>query len=303
VEIDTWSFGAVLSETLVWCILGYNDGLLKYRDTRRQATECHPELEQSGYVGCFHDGNHVLTVVAEMHKKAQAASEGNPCTRILIDGMIMLAEDMLGAPGDRISDTIVHRRFKKTLTSALEYVCSQTKPEEGDRRSANAIQALSEERRLLRQPPPELPPDLDLSGRHYLNQAKNSTGEDRIVCASHIESSPSSSHNHGILRHSPQSNREANGKLPGPKVTFWPPRDLPEDSPDDQSPLHLPEDGQESDIGQPAAETIQVAKNWILQWKKRSHRPVMVTAPPSEIVKIRTKLKGRDQVVPSETMS
>lgn len=111
-QIDTWSFGAVLSETLVWCALGA-EGLSRYRRERASELSKRKDLSSNGYGTCFHDGETALKCVIQLHKEALSASAGHPGSKFLIKGIIQLAEDMLTEKQVRPGDDIVYKTFTK----------------------------------------------------------------------------------------------------------------------------------------------------------------------------------------------
>jgi hypothetical protein len=111
-QMDTWSFGAVLSETLVWCVLGPR-GLNRYRENRASELSNRTDLSRNGYGTCFHNGTHVLDSVLSMHQEALKDTVNHPDLRVLIKGIIGLAENMLEERPIRPRDEDVYRNFKE----------------------------------------------------------------------------------------------------------------------------------------------------------------------------------------------
>jgi hypothetical protein len=116
-SIDTWSFGAVLSVTLVWCARG-KLGVDEYYNSRLRATENIEHLISGGCEGCFHDGEQTLDVVFDMHKKVRSEFEKIGCSSRLIQELTFLAEDLLAEAQARLSDQMIHRKIKDILESA-----------------------------------------------------------------------------------------------------------------------------------------------------------------------------------------
>ena len=141
VSVDTWSFGAVLSETLIWCTLGKH-GFEKYRSRRRKATT---SLENGGYGGCFHDGEKVLDVVSDMHDEALESVEGNVFVYGLLTAIRTLIESILDAevPKSRPDDHTLYRSCQKIIARAKKLAMAQ-------RDAQNALQE-------------EIPADSDLA--------------------------------------------------------------------------------------------------------------------------------------------
>ncbi|OAL05629.1 hypothetical protein IQ06DRAFT_332072 [Phaeosphaeriaceae sp. SRC1lsM3a] len=111
-KIDTWSFGAVLSETLVWCTRG-PEGLTRYRQNRASELSHRTELYTNGYGTCFHNGRRVLDSVIKMHVEALAASDDHLDTKVLVKGIIALSEKMLTEQAIRPTDKDVYDQFSE----------------------------------------------------------------------------------------------------------------------------------------------------------------------------------------------
>ncbi|KAH7090176.1 hypothetical protein FB567DRAFT_617467 [Paraphoma chrysanthemicola] len=116
-NIDTWSFGAVLSETIVWSVLGPS-GIDRYRKKRESATKNHPRLNNAGYEGCFHDGKHVLREVKEMLVEAQNVAKRDSIALGIVSCMANLVNIMLEARLPRVSDINV----RTSLESAFDFL-------------------------------------------------------------------------------------------------------------------------------------------------------------------------------------
>ncbi|KAJ2906388.1 hypothetical protein MKZ38_001748 [Zalerion maritima] len=74
---DIWSLGAIISEALVWCHRGkgLQGGLAAYSNRREKELEGIHGMSNSGYDGCFHNGNGTidfprLRCVEDLHQEA-----------------------------------------------------------------------------------------------------------------------------------------------------------------------------------------------------------------------------------------
>ncbi|KAH8726019.1 kinase-like domain-containing protein [Phaeosphaeriaceae sp. PMI808] len=162
-KIDTWAFGAVLSETLIWCTLG-REGLDTYRQRRRESTVGNPLLDKGGYEGCFHDGNKILSVVQEAHKKALKAAESNIYLFGLTSRMIDLIEQMLNEAEDRPSDKVVY----KTLGSIIRDTEASISSQDARILGGEAQRVGNQKQDTTRMTPPQLPP-----GYRHSNKGQN----------------------------------------------------------------------------------------------------------------------------------
>ena len=113
---DIWSFGCVLSEAIVWSVLGQG-GLDEYSKLRCEETRKSKELVDHGYTGCFHDGNTVLGAVHKMHMQARRG-----CRRDdhIISEMIGLAELSLDEVSARPKAHTIYKRARNAIQVARE---------------------------------------------------------------------------------------------------------------------------------------------------------------------------------------
>lgn len=86
---DIWSLGAVMSETLTWSIMGYEE-LTAYQGRRHSAVSV-SELAGLFHWGCFHDGSARLKEIEKTH--TEVVENGNdPITsgvsKMIMDGML-----------------------------------------------------------------------------------------------------------------------------------------------------------------------------------------------------------------------
>lgn len=160
--VDTWSFGAVLSETFVWCTLGKR-GFEEFRSKRRKATEG-TQLEVGGYGGCFHDGEKVLGVVKEMHNEALKAVEGNANIHKLLDTISTMVDSILSAeaPISRPNDHGLYQRCQHIINQARRLMSTQQSGQNISNEGVNTSSGLRAPQTALRITPPHLPPDDDL---------------------------------------------------------------------------------------------------------------------------------------------
>jgi hypothetical protein len=110
---DIWSLGCVFSEAVYWSVFGPN-GHREYQNMRRRSTV--PHLKDSGYSGCFHNGQSIHAIVSACHRDAIH----NRRTNIddIVSNIVFLVEEMLGNEHERPGALEVHRR----LTAALDLV-------------------------------------------------------------------------------------------------------------------------------------------------------------------------------------
>ncbi|CAI0643610.1 unnamed protein product [Colletotrichum noveboracense] len=106
---DIWSFGGIASEALVWCIWG-EYGRSQYQTERFQATR-ETILKGGFHEGAFHDGDCLLDVVAERHRRTIAATgESEPWWSRLSD--LILTRMLVPEPRDRATATeLLHEWF------------------------------------------------------------------------------------------------------------------------------------------------------------------------------------------------
>ncbi|KAJ4305089.1 hypothetical protein N0V90_000619 [Kalmusia sp. IMI 367209] len=150
---DIWSLGCVFSEAAVWSVLGY-DGLLQYKKARTAATEAFPELRNTAYSGCFHNGLETLRVIQQTHAQICTKRHRNDS---IIESMVELVDAMLVAENRRPSAVDVYRRSRRILTMASDFLGTN------DRFMGSAASRFEQ-----RQTPPEQPPDL----RHHFSNGR-----------------------------------------------------------------------------------------------------------------------------------
>jgi hypothetical protein len=159
-SIDAWSFGAVLSVTLVWCAFG-KEGVDYYYKRRVKATEHIPELIIGGCEGCFHDGEQPLKVVSTMHDKVRAAfPEDDPCSYHLFSGLTVLADDLLAEADVRISDKVIDARIHSIFRVAGYAAGKQPHVPQGSRATESSSSGVAQSQPLARRNPPKLPPGM-----------------------------------------------------------------------------------------------------------------------------------------------
>lgn len=66
---DIWSLGAVFSDIIVWLAEGPR-GVKSYEAERKKEISKYPEVQESGYGNCFHDGLTRLECVEKAHERA-----------------------------------------------------------------------------------------------------------------------------------------------------------------------------------------------------------------------------------------
>ncbi|KAF2115661.1 hypothetical protein BDV96DRAFT_645853 [Lophiotrema nucula] len=152
-SVDIWSLGGVLSETLVWSVLG-KAGLNSYRNDRIEATKNFAELEKGGYEECFHDGENVLGVVHRWHMRARERARNHD---YILDGMIDYAESMLEIVSARPKAETIYRSFERSLKRAREQIFPNGTPQASrEQLPGNRIPGVFQTRKT-RPPPPEIP--------------------------------------------------------------------------------------------------------------------------------------------------
>ncbi|KAF2263815.1 kinase-like protein [Lojkania enalia] len=191
-KIDIWSLGAVFSEAAIWSVRGM-EGLEDYRHGRREATEKNEGLVNAGYEACFHNGETVLDIVAEMHADAYKR-----CRRDdhLLKDMASLVEYMLW---ERPTALAVYKhccRTIKTARSLLSEIQIELSPRDSPTES---LVPLIFQNQPDFKPPPELPkglppisvPESDLkatesdNGRSQHTTKAPSSGEENESLYSH----------------------------------------------------------------------------------------------------------------------
>jgi hypothetical protein len=116
-NIDVFSLGAVYSEAAVWLVehIGLNahkDGLSQYRRDRRAATKHIPGLVDRD---CFHDGENMLPVVGEWHKKLKTETRRHDT----ITGKVLdMIEEMLFDSSSRPNTITFWKKSQKILQEA-----------------------------------------------------------------------------------------------------------------------------------------------------------------------------------------
>jgi serine/threonine protein kinase len=113
--MDIWSLGCVFSLALVWSVLG-PDELKNYQDSLKITTAQIPEMRDSAYVGCFHDGEKLLEEVHSIHNQVIGA-----CGRsdYIIYELVPIIVDMLEVdPRDRPSAMKTQKKCHQALDRA-----------------------------------------------------------------------------------------------------------------------------------------------------------------------------------------
>ncbi|KAI1417321.1 kinase-like domain-containing protein [Hypoxylon sp. FL1857] len=115
-EVDIWSTGCVFSEAAVWAVCG-QPGLQDYLDRRLQENGVIDSMVQSGFAGCFHNGNEVLNAVALMH--THILSSKRHWDTITPEVIRLIHESMLLEPmGPRKSARDLLQRSERLLQEA-----------------------------------------------------------------------------------------------------------------------------------------------------------------------------------------
>ncbi|KAF5628942.1 serine threonine kinase [Fusarium sp. NRRL 52700] len=96
---DVWSLGALFSDVLIWTIAGEGERD-RYRLRRQQEIACHSHLRSAAYDCCFHDGEHRLKSIEDVHKEVLAHKRGSDSLSTLISDIIL--DHMLVEPRERM---------------------------------------------------------------------------------------------------------------------------------------------------------------------------------------------------------
>ncbi|KAK0653691.1 kinase-like domain-containing protein [Cercophora samala] len=134
-EIDTWSFGCVLSSVATWVVLG-SFAYDQYREFRRRAIN--NLLEQRRAQGNhespkahdgFHDGRHVLQAVKDWHQYLRnSMRRSDTITGKVLD---LVENDMLLAnPKDRLCSKALARKLEKIIGEAEHEYATAVKDHE-----------------------------------------------------------------------------------------------------------------------------------------------------------------------------
>ncbi|CAO2658216.1 Nn.00g059390.m01.CDS01 [Neocucurbitaria sp. VM-36] len=108
---DIWSLGCLFSEALVWSVFG-STGLDEYRQRRKAATDSVPNIKNTLYSGCFHDGAKLSTVVRETHDRARRSLT-------VLHELVLIIEDMLNEDTkERPGAGSARKEFRKALNAA-----------------------------------------------------------------------------------------------------------------------------------------------------------------------------------------
>lgn len=221
----------MLSETIVWCAFG-RDGLNNYRDRRLEANGVNPGLIRGGYGRCFHDGSEVLRVVHATHMKALHEARGDPDKQGLLREMVRFAEMMLEDSVSRPPDVVVYKGFAGAIQSARNYVNNRTTASEHETVAVNIVPTLFQTMDPSRTLPPDLPPELLVSGTQFARSSEQSTtqapidnqdDEIFVLPRQDVEMNGvghASSSQGGILRHIGQNCHAVDEKLLKRRVTF-----------------------------------------------------------------------------------
>lgn len=110
-EVDIWSLGCVLCEIVVWTICG-SRGLVEFFELRQTETDTVARHKESGYSGCFHDGNNRLPAVDEMmHRvlgwKREFDDISEPVSKFILREMLRPE----GSKGCRLGARFLWARF------------------------------------------------------------------------------------------------------------------------------------------------------------------------------------------------
>lgn len=151
---DIWSLACVLSEIAVWAGLG-RDRLANYRKDRKIATDQIPEMRDTAYHGCFHNGAEVLKTVLSTHDEILDS------VRIIdkvIPSVVVLVNDMFGEQTSRPNAREVYNRFQRALEQAerLWWMGHSKKDDTDLPPFLRRVDDTYEARRL----PPEIPTDV-----------------------------------------------------------------------------------------------------------------------------------------------
>lgn len=111
---DIWSLACVLSEAVVWCVLGVT-GLSDYRARRRAETTKLPELHRTAYNGCFHDGQKVLPAVQEFHDKVRRSRGAYDQ---IINDVLPIIEEMFEHVEQRLDARSAWTKFTAAIATA-----------------------------------------------------------------------------------------------------------------------------------------------------------------------------------------
>lgn len=285
-NIDTWSFGAVLSETLVWSTLG-KEGVEKYAKRRLDATRGHPLLEKGGYEGCFHDGVTVLDVVREMHTEALEAVKHNMHKYTISSHIMLLAESMLVDQEARPSDVVLYNDFARIIRVNRGTLSTEDNADEEVRRSDSEMPAAFQVQGPSRMLPPQLPPGHP-SATTSTRQSRNSKGKGL--------QSATSSREPQILQ---QNGSASNSRLPTRRIVFQdPPADQrpPEDSQADIASSLSPDDVEVTSSNRYEECTIAQAHSWVSSQKGKSRDSASSISAGLPGPVFSEKLNNRNQV-------
>jgi hypothetical protein len=289
-SVNTWSFGAVLRKTAVWCALG-NTGIEMYRRRRLQATKNVKILETGGYGGCFHNGERVLYIIEEMHRNSLAAAEGDVRAHGLLREMSFEAESMLiEEPNVRPVDGALCRKFQNIIRRVMALIEIQGDLMQGNQGSVGVMPGPVQPLSIHRMSPPELPPAEDLSpgsdqNRFRVPSVSNDDGFS--ILSGPAFSQRAGSHSPAlqapsILPHDPRNEHASNGILTIPHVTF---QNVNKESNYIDSASKYPE------------VTIRTASKWIAKKKRNLRSPLASTSPEFPELSKLSNVMGRDQVI------
>lgn len=135
-EVDIWSLGCVFSEFLVWTICG-SRGLVEFRHLRRRDTDAVPRHKESGYSGCFHDGENTIEAVPEMLNRVLQYKRTSDYISEQIVGFIL--RDMLVPQKSRVEARRLLSRFDGLMQSHANRSASLRHSLTVDRRSASPL--------------------------------------------------------------------------------------------------------------------------------------------------------------------
>ena len=110
--VDIWSLGCVFSEVAVWVVYG-KKGLSEYRRRRGMETS---QIHDFRDGDCFHDGEHVLATVTEIHRTL--ARDKRLCDHVTGATVEMVTKEMLIEPDSRTHAKSLNYRIKGVLRDA-----------------------------------------------------------------------------------------------------------------------------------------------------------------------------------------
>ncbi|CAO2648500.1 Nn.00g077670.m01.CDS01 [Neocucurbitaria sp. VM-36] len=111
---DIWSLGCVLSEAVVWSVLGPSTWK-EYHELRVAETDKVTKLQRTAYSGCFHNGKTLLPVVRDMHDRVR---EGRRNPDQIVNDVLPIIQDMLRDVDSRPNAATIRNRFRDAVDTA-----------------------------------------------------------------------------------------------------------------------------------------------------------------------------------------